>query len=268
MTDLRVCQLPSRGCVTVRGEECFDFLQRLITANLDRLESQDCVYSCLLSAKGMFLHDFFVFRDNDCLMLECEGGARAQDLYKRLMMYKLRAKVELTCTDTVPVYALFGDVADAGVPRIYADPRHTGMGWRSFDKSQHADEMDFEEWDRQRIACTIPDGSRDMTPEKANIIEMGLDNSGATALEKGCFVGQELIARMLHRGLAKKHLYTIQADTTDFPANGEDIKADGKLIGTMASASGDIGLAVLKDNALDQLPRAGYALYHDSSKSA
>jgi hypothetical protein len=268
MTDLRACQLPDRGLITVSGEERFDFLQRLVTANLDDLENQGSVYSCLLSPQGKFLHDFFVIYEDDQLMLECEGGARARDLHRRLRMYKLRSKVELDCREEIAVYALFGDVADAVMPRVYVDPRHREMGWRAFDKPENAQKIAFDDWDRQRIACTISDGSRDMTPEKANIIEMGLDNFGATALEKGCFVGQELIARMLHRGLAKKHLYTIQADTAEFPDNGADIKADGKLIGTMASSCGDLGLALLKDNAVDQLPAAGYALYNQAQASA
>lgn len=268
MTDLRTCQLPERGLITVSGAERFDFLQRLVTANLDNLNHQDSVYACLLSPQGKFLHDFFVIYEDDRLMLECEGGVRAQDLYRRLMMYKLRSKVELDCRDEIAAYALFGDVADAVVPRIYADPRHTAMGWRAFDKPDYAHDMAFDEWDRRRIACTIPDGSRDMTPEKANIIEMGLDRFGASALEKGCFVGQELIARMLHRGLAKKHLYTIREYTAEFPANGADIKSDGKLIGTMASSCGDLGLALLKDDAVVRLPEAGYMLYNQTQASA
>lgn len=239
-------KLQNRGLIHIEGEDRHAFLQGLITNNMDRLSPQNPLYACLLTPQGKFLHDFFVIEGDGFILLDCEGGARALDLYKRLNMYRLHSKVQISVEDENDVYAIFG-ADDTNL----ADPRHPGMGARSFERPESMEERPFEEWDRHRIALTIPDGSRDMVPAQSTLLECHIDTLNGIDFKKGCYVGQELTARMHHRGLAKKHLYTIEGD--NLPESGEDIMLEGKLIGQMRSKCGNIGLALLKD-AMIPLP--------------
>ena len=140
--------LPGRGLIHIEGEDRKSFLQGLITNDMDDLTPGRLLYACLLTPQGKFLHDFFVHEGDGFILLECEGGARAQDLYKRLNAHRLRAKVTLSVEESVPVYAVFG--GDDGLP----DPRHADIGRRSFEKPAY-EEQPFSAWDKKRINLGI-----------------------------------------------------------------------------------------------------------------
>lgn len=227
-------ELPSRGLIHLEGEDRVSFLQGLISNNVEQAAPDRIVYACLLTPQGKFLHDFFIHAGDGFLLLDCEGGDRARDLYERLLKFRLRAKVKISVEEHNKVYAIFASAEGL------ADPRHDEMGRRSFEKPA-MDEKPFEEWDRLRISKTIPDGSRDMEIEKSTLLECGIDKLNGVDWNKGCYMGQELTARMHYRGLAKKHLYTVSlssaiAPFTDLPNGGQ-----------MRSSCGDTGLALLKD---------------------
>lgn len=243
-------KLKNRGLLHIEGDDRFDFLQGLISNDVSLLDSQPAIYACLLTPQGKFLHDFFIIKGNDFLMIDCEGEERAQDLYKRLLMYRLRSKVQISIEEHNDVYAVIGDTPDSG----YADPRHRALGYRLFEKPTGMEAQDFDAWDFLRICSGVPDGSRDMEIEKSTLLECNIDKLNGVSFKKGCFVGQELTARMHHRGLAKKHLYTVKGD---LPVSGEDITVDGKLVGVMRSSCADSGLALIKDNLVDMLSDHG-----------
>jgi folate-binding protein YgfZ len=234
--------LPARGLLRLEGPDRISFLQNIITNDMDFLKPGAAIYSCLLTPQGKFLHDFFVSEDGETILLECEGGARAHDLNKRLSMYRLRADVKISVKENIAVYSIFGS------SQGYADPRHPDMGTRSLDKPD-GEEKPFEFWDAHRIKLCIPDGSRDMTPEYSTMDEAHIEKLNGVSYEKGCYVGQELTARMHYRGIGKKHLYTIQGE--NLPAHGEEIKINDKTIGEMRSSCGNSGLALIKDESLD-----------------
>lgn len=254
-------KLPGRGLIHIEGDDRYDFLNKLISNDVKLLEKQNAVYACLLTPQGKFLHDFFMLEGDGFLLLDCEGGARAQDLYKRLDLYRLRDKVQLSVEESNEVYAVFGDES-TGI----ADPRHEGLGRRSFEKPQGLEEKPFEVWDERRIRLGVPDGSRDMVPEKSTLLESNIDKFNGISFEKGCYVGQELTARMHYRGLAKKHLYPVEGKK--LPAFGEDITVDGKLAGEMRSSCGTAGLALLKDELVHSLDKADLHVLTPPSPSA
>lgn len=237
--------LSNRGLIHVEGADRHEFLQNLVTNDIKALPAGRALYAALLTPQGKFLHDFFISEGDGFILLDCEGGARAQDLYRRLNMYRLRADVQISAEENGPVYAVFGAQTGTGYP----DPRDPEMAWRSFSKPEDIEERPFETWDEHRIRLTVPDGSRDMIPEKSTMDEARMDRLNAIDYEKGCYVGQELTARMHYRGLGKKHLYTIEGE--NLPAPGVEIKADGKLIGEMRSRCGSVGLALLKDESIN-----------------
>ena len=222
-------KLKNRGLIHLEGEDRHEFLQNLVTNDLDKLTPTNQIYACLLSAQGKFLHDFFIREGDGFTLIECEGGERAQDLMKKLNMYRLRADVQISVEDNVDVYAVFG-VPDIGL----ADPRHGDMGTRSLEKPALSEEP-FETWDKHRIELCIPDGSRDLIVGKSTMDEAHMDQINAIDYNKGCYIGQELTARMHYRGLGKKHLKTV--DINNLPDKAE-----------LRSTCGDIGIALIRSN--------------------
>lgn len=232
--------LPNRGLVHIEGEDRISFLQGLVSNDVAKTAPDNIIYACLLTPQGKFLHDFFIHSGDGFLLLDCEGGSRAQDLYDRLIKFRLRAKVKISVEQTHPVYAVFH--SGEGLP----DPRHEKLGRRAFEKPA-LDEKPFEDWDRLRLSLTIPDGSRDLQLERATLLESHIDKLNGVDWNKGCYMGQELTARMHYRGLAKKHIYTVKIDGPA-PAPFTDL-ANG---GTMLSSCGDLGLALLKDENIHE----------------
>lgn len=247
--------LPNRGLIHIEGEDRVEFLQGLISQNVDKLEAAHILYGCLLTPQGKFLHDFFLHHGDGFILIDCEGGARAEDLFERLNKYRLRTKVTLSVEPYQPVYALFNPplssppLTGGNLP----DPRHFKMGNRTFEKPQDMEAESFEEWDMQRIILGIPDGSRDMEVERSTLLECNIDKFNGLDFDKGCYMGQELTARMHHRNLGKKHLRSVKFKGTAPPAPFGDLEMDGKVIGSMRSSCRNIGLAVIKDDAIEEL---------------
>jgi folate-binding protein YgfZ len=239
--------LPNRGLIHIEGEDRVEFLQGLISQDVEKLGASKILYGCLLTPQGRFLHDFFLHNGDGFILIDCEGGARAEDLYDRLNKYRLRSKVKISVEPFHPVYALFN--SDEGLP----DPRHFKMGNRSFEKPENMEAESFEEWDMPRIIIGVPDGSRDMIVERSTLLECNIDKVNGVDFDKGCYMGQELTARMHHRNLGKKHLRSVKFTKVSPPAPFSDIEVDGKVIGNMRSACRNIGLAIIQDTAIEEL---------------
>ena len=216
--------LPNRGLIRVSGPDRRAFLQGLISNDINLLDKQHCVYACLLTAQGKFLHDFFLTEKDETIFIDCEGGARAEDLAKRLKMFKLRSKVEIEVEPSHNVYVSNTEGWD--------DPRHTALGKRTFTKPA-GKEQPFEVCDKKRIMLAAPDGSRDMIVEKSTLLESGIDILNGISWDKGCYVGQELTARMNYRALVKKRLQTVKIN--ELPDGAE-----------LRSTCGDVGIALVK----------------------
>ncbi|MCB1721788.1 MAG: folate-binding protein YgfZ [Rhodospirillales bacterium] len=243
-------KLKNRGLIHLEGADRHDFLQGLITNDIEKLKQDKMLYACLLTPQGKFLHDFFILEGKDFTLLDCEGSDRAHDLYERLLKYRLRKDVQISVEEHNDVYATFG--SETGLP----DPRHPDMGYRTFEKPEDLPEAPFEEWDRRRIQLTIPDGSRDLIPEKSTMDEGNMDRWNAIDYQKGCYIGQELTARMHYRGLGKKHLKTVKLKPS-LRANEYKRSNPENWIATSASpprndiielrsTCGDIGIALVK----------------------
>lgn len=187
----------ARGVVRVEGAESSDFLQKIISQDIGKADQDGMLRGCLLTPQGKYLHDFFISRaaeEQGVFYLECEGGERVHDLARRLMMYKLRADVRI-------------EVSEATEVKIFKNCRtheHNPM-----PAQKYGEEIPFQEWDRARIADGIMDGARDAEIGGSTLAELNLDDS-AVNYQKGCYIGQELVARMRHRNLGKKHLVGVK----------------------------------------------------------
>jgi len=252
---LAATALPNRGLLFLKGPDLESFLQGIITNDVRKALSGEVIYAALLTPQGKYLFDFFLIPHDGGLILDTEAD-RLQDLQRRLMMYRLRSKVEISnVSDDYIVYA--SDEALEGEKVIcVADPRHEGLGFRClFPKSTsfEGDLLDFDAYDKKRLDLGIADGSRDIDVEKTLILEANFEPLHGVDFEKGCYVGQELTARMKHRGKIRKRLIRVTIEGP-VPASDTPITLDDKAMGEMRSHIGKTGLAVLRGEDLEKAP--------------
>ncbi|MGE5269553.1 MAG: YgfZ/GcvT domain-containing protein [Thiohalocapsa sp.] len=269
MAQLQFVRLEDRGILAVAGPDRRNFLQGLVSNDVTKLTPERALYAAFLTPQGKYLHDFIMLEHAEEVWLDCEQ-TRLADLKRRLSVYRLRAKVELIERPALAVAAVFGAGAaaaldlppeagaarqlDAGVALV--DPRLTELGARLVVErgqlSVYADTVaaaDFAAYDRHRLALGIPDGSRDLVPEKSILLEAGFDELHGVDWQKGCYIGQELTARTKYRGLIKKRLFPVRIDG-EAPAPGTLVLRDGKEAGELRSARDGFGLALLRLDAI------------------
>ena len=260
--------LENRGLIRIEGPDARDFLQGLVSQDMQRVSATQAVYSAFLTPQGKFLYDFFCVEFDGALILDCEA-LRRSDFFKRLSMYKLKSNVTLSdVTDDFQVFAVLDDIHKLGLGDArgqsvtfsagvaYVDPRLSAMGARVVLGSDSPALGDAEiqpgslaDYEHTRLRLGLPDGSRDMDVDKALLLEYGFEELDGVCFTKGCFMGQELTARTRYRGLVKKRLLPVTIDGPT-PEPGTALMAGDKHAGDMKSAQGDVGLALLR---LDQL---------------
>lgn len=255
MAELPLIPLSNRSLIAVGGDDRITFLQGLVTNDVTNLEGK-AVWSALLTAQGKYLHDFIILADGDRLLLDVEADRR-DDLIRRLRMFRLRAKVDLTdLAGQLGVFArLDGTQAERGtVTRVdggwqIVDPRQASLGHRFILPANTPASGEFADWDRARLTLGIPDGSRDLIPEKSILLDNGFDELAGVAWNKGCYVGQELTARTRYRGLVKKRLLAVRV-TGPLPEAGTIVTRDGVDVGEIRSGRDDLALALIRLDAL------------------
>lgn len=215
------------------GADRIAFLQGLVTNDVQRL-ADGPVYAAMLNAQGKYLADFLMIQDGDSVLLDVAAG-HGPALAARLGMYRLRADVQIAPTG-LQVRRGTGPAPAGAV----ADPRHPALGWRFYGPERDDDGTD---WDALRVAHVIPETGVELTPE-TYILEAGFDRLHGVDFRKGCYVGQELTARMRHKTELKKGLVQLCIDGTA-PA-GTEITLHGKPAGTVFTQSGGRALAHMR----------------------
>ncbi len=244
-----IAHISNRSCLLVSGPDAKDFLQGLITQDMNLLDNQDAIYACFLTPQGKFLHDFLITRSEDSYFLEVLNDEVA-DLTKRLMMYKLRSNVDVRHASALKIYAAWAEKGKDDLDDGYRDPRHPKLGARCVTEDALSADADFADYDAHRITLTVPDGARDCTPKLSTLYDANMDKMQAISFDKGCFLGQELTARIHYRGLVKKRLFTIEGEGT-LTSGHEVMNENGRSVGQIFSATGSLGLAILKVDAAD-----------------
>ena len=247
-------KLAGRAVIAVAGEEAQHFLQNLVTADIDSLKPGQAVYSALLAPQGKILFYFFILAENGRYLIDCSAAQKA-DLLKRLTFYKLRAKV--TLTDSDEEVGVAAAKPDAGL--AFTDPRAAQLGARLIAPKGSLPVVNGEAYEGGRIRLGLADSDRDIGSGELFPHEANLDQFGAVSFNKGCFIGQEVVSRMEHRGTARNRIVPVHAHKR-IAAKGSEIKADGKAIGTMLSSSGNDGLALIRLDRLKDAVEAGAGL--------
>lgn len=225
--------MPERTVMAITGVDRVSFLQGLITNDVDRAQDS-IIYAALLTPQGKFIADFFVLGHADQLLIDV-ATSHAPTLAQRLMMYRLRAAIDI---DETPIIVSRG-TGDVPVG-AHADPRHPGLGWRAYGDSNISDDTD---WDVLRVDLMIPETGTELTGD-TYILEAGFETLHGVDFKKGCYVGQEIVARMKHKTELKKGLAQVSIAGT--AKAGAVISTDGKPAGTLHTVAGDKGLAYLR----------------------
>lgn len=238
--------MTDRTVLAISGDDRVQFLQGLVTNDVTKA-NDDIIYTALLTPQGKFIADFFVIGEPDRLLVDV-AASHAQMLGQRLMMYRLRAAVTIEQTELV-VSRGTGQPPDGA----FADPRHPAMGWRAYGDTDLSDTTD---WNALRVANLIPKTGLELT-EDTYVLEAGFEALNGVDFKKGCFVGQEIVARMKHKTTLKKGI--AQVSIFGDAAPGDAITADGKPAGTLHSVAGDKGLAYLRFDRAEGTMQAGQA---------
>lgn len=263
---MKAAFLTDRGVVKVGGNDARGFLNGLVTTDIDRLQPGLGRFGALLTPQGKVIADFLVTQAT-----AGQGGgflfdlpkALAQTLADRLGFYKLRAKVTIeNLSDGLGVLAVWDGDPAMKPDLTFADPRDERMGWRTLvpadlaekaAKAIGAEVVDASAYEAHRIVCGVPRGGADFIYGDAFPHETNMDRLHGVDFDKGCYIGQEVVSRMEHRGTARTRTIRVSVDQSA-PEVGVSVTAGDKTIGTMGSAANGRGLALLHtDRASDAL---------------
>jgi|GEM_PF-27836 len=260
----KVSILRDRGVIEVAGAEAAPFLQRLITNSVLNIPQGESRFSGLLTPQGKLMFDFFV------VPLPEEAGAgylfdcvraQAPDLAKRLNLHKLRAKITIEDKSAqLGVAAVFGGGPPEGAKgTIYRDMRAPGMGLRLIAPHEALaglDDAGEEAYEAHRVAEGVPKGGVDFAYGDVFVHDVNLDVMNGVDFKKGCYVGQEVVARVHFRKSARKRILKIRFGGPA-PAAGTQVMAGETNVGQIGSTAGEEGLAALRLDRLEEARAAG-----------
>ncbi len=238
----------NRHIFRVEGTDTEEFLQGLITNDIRQLD-QGLMYAALLTPQGKLIADFFLRRAEDAILIDV-AECFAENLFNRLQMYKLRSDVNVNKTD------LYVQRGTGPLPRYAVlDSRHPALGWRQIRSTPATD--DGTDWDNIRVTHLIPESGIELT-EDTFILEAGFEALNGVDFKKGCYVGQEVTARMHHKTELRKGLRSVIVQGQS-PV-GSAILAAGKTVGTLYTQSRGFGIAHLRFQHFASDMRAGEAV--------
>lgn len=273
MTNNLYIPLENRSVFTVSGADAENFLQGLITNDIKKASEHKAIYALMLTPQGKFLYDFFILKINGKFFVDCATEKLAA-IIKKFSMYKLRSDVVIEdVSNKYEIVALIGDgVFDAVEHKnagdvkqfckgaAYIDPRSDKIYARSFIEKEN-DYQSFkaynfekgtsEQHEEVRINSCIPSGDYDMQSEKSFPLDFAIDKLNGIDYQKGCYVGQEVTARVHHRGKVRKKLYLIEGKSS-LPAHGNDVLAGSSKAGIILSSCDNIGLALLQTETVEK----------------
>ncbi len=273
MTDNLYIPLKNRSAFSVSGNDASGFLQGLITNDITKTSDGQAIYALMLTPQGKFLYDFFIVKKDESYFIDCETD-KLLEIIKKLSMYKLRSDVQIKEESEYEIVAVIGEKTleiveneGAGDVRIfckgiaYIDPRSRKIFGRSFIEKSNSYQSfiaynfkkgKLDDYEFLRIKQGIPAGHIDLTCEKSFPLDFNMNNLNAIDYKKGCYVGQEVTARVNHRGKIRKNIFTIQAKNGNLPESGSKITANEISIGYLCSSIGSLGLALLKIDEADK----------------
>ena len=268
---MKAALLTDRGVLRVTGEPARHFLHNLVTANVDTLTPGEARYAALLTPQGKILADFLVIEapaeDGGGFFIDAPKSL-VPDLAQKLNFYKLRAKVTIAPIDGMAVLAAWDADGSTEYGLAYRDPRLPALGQRILVPAEVAAEAAADlgaallaqsEYEAHRIALGVPRGGVDFIYGEVFPHDADLDKLGGVDFKKGCFIGQEVVSRVEHRGTARNRIVPVAFDA-HAAEDGSPVMAGEKNVGTLGSSSGNLGLAMLRVDRVADAMAAGVPL--------
>jgi tRNA-modifying protein YgfZ len=245
----RIAEMSSRGVVAVGGPEAAGFLDNLFTADVGNTGEGRAAYAGLLAPQGKILFDFIVLNDGERYLIDIDRGLVA-DFVRRLGLYKLRARVEIAdlSDERIVIAAWGGSTVPILDGPVAPDPRLAALGWRAIVPPGADMAPDFEEateadYEAHRTGLAVPRGGADFAYGDAFPHDAAMDQLHGIDFKKGCYVGQEVVSRMEHRGTARRRPVVVQGTGL---AVGAPVTAGDLPVGTLGSVHGDFGIAIAR----------------------
>ena len=251
-----LARLDDRAVIAVTGADSRNFLQGLVTNDVEKLAPGAALYAALLTPQGKVLFDFLLTEGEGAILIDCARVSR-EALAKRLQMYRLRAKVAVEPRDQLAVFAAWDDAPLRHAVSFF-DPRVRALGQRAIGAiaEMPADTAPADTYHARRLALGIPEAA-DFGSDRMFALDADLEELHAVNFDKGCYVGQELTARMKHRATARKRLLPVEtADGSPLPASDTSVTTGIRDVGEIISSYGTRGFALIR---LDRLDGAGDA---------
>jgi folate-binding protein YgfZ len=269
---LQAALLPDRGVVKVSGADARGFLNGLFTVDVGKMTPGAARFGALLTPQGKIVADFIVFEaaeeDGGGFLLDCPR-ALAPALAEKLRFYKLRAKVQIDdLSAALGVMAVWPDQAESEYGPSFTDPRLPALGTRIIlppdtaadaAKDLGAALVDADVYDTHRVMLGVPRGGMDFSYGDTFPHEANMDQLGGVDFDKGCYVGQEVVSRVEHRGSARSRIVPL-AYEDHAPDDGLPVMAGDKQIGVVGSAVGGTALALLRLDRLGDAIAAGTSI--------
>ncbi len=237
--------------ISIEGEDSSEFLQNLITNDIHKCSKDKVIYSCLLTPQGKFLSDFFIFKIGNKFILETHA-VFYDNLITKLKIYKLRSNVLISKIENIHSFIIFGDIEkDKNLKIFCEDPRKHNIGHKLIHESlnpkvlESYNQINEDQYHEILIKNLVPFSHYDLEEGKSLLLENNFENLNSISWDKGCYVGQEITARMKYRALLKKKIYTFNV-MSGFPQKDHQIKEKGKQVGKIISVKNKSLLAMMK----------------------
>lgn len=252
-----IARLADRAVLQVSGPDAKNFLQGLVTNDVERVMPGRAIYAALLAPQGKILFDFLIAERDGAFLLDASAG-QSEELLKRLRMYKLRAPIELALRPDLAVFAIWeksGALEQPGEWTSFRDPRLPALGWRVIAPSDHPfltanAKGDSGAYADHRLALGVPD-SADVVGEF--LLDANGEELNGVDFRKGCYVGQEVTARMKHKAQPRRRLVPVVVDGDTLPPGTKLVDDTGREIGKFAGGQGSRAMASVR---LDRLKDA------------
>ncbi len=261
---MKAALLDNRGIIEISGPDAADWLQGLITNDIGKADANETCFAALLSPQGKILFDFMIHRqsaaDGPVYFIDCAAD-QCPALAKRLALYRMRAKVQIADRlQQLAVLAIW-DTDNPGDENARRDSRHPALGWRLVCEKEALPEA-FAQLETSsayhslRVTCGVPEGGRDFSWGEIFPHDANMDELGGIDFQKGCYIGQEVVSRVQHRGSARKRFRKV-GFAAGTPREGSPIVAGETELGAIASIAGQEALALIRTDRATASTAAG-----------
>ena len=249
-----VAHLTDRAVLAVAGPDARTLLHNVLTADMNRVDAQGSGFGALLIPQGKILWDFIIHRSGAGYALDLRAD-QLDAFAKRLVLYRLRSNVDIAPDGTLAVFAAWG-----GQSAQPADPRLVELGSRWVAAAGHeATDATLDDWHRHRIAFAVPEGGVDFAFGDAFPHDAAMDSLNGLAFDKGCYIGQEVVSRMRHRGTARRRIVAVTS-TGPLPGPGAEIVAGDRPIGLLGSSAAGKAIGLVRLDRAREAMDAGLPL--------